>query len=722
MQVRDLRILSALILGLLTQVPAQDPKALGQPGSELTNSLPERAPQAASLGTGAVPLEEAATQHNVGVFIGVGNFHPSSGVKNLAYTVNDAIALCHLFVIELKLIPANRAFLLISHRPEPGTRAARELEALIATRSVSISEATKVEIIDAVAKASATATEPEGLILVTASSHGFEKDKAVYVMPQDGRAGAFLLDMGVSLQRLEEVIAESPASKKVMIVDACRSEAKGTEGMTAAFREALANSAGMAVLVSCEKGQQSWEDPRLEQGAFTYFLVRALRGEAPPDPESNFITLGSASSWASTMTQDWVRKNRGAEQIPWSAGERGRRIPIAMDRSYFDELAKLRERKKEALAYLKASCDLDLDGNLADIGNSVKSAIEKSKDDQASRRLLSQVETLKLGTFESRENFREWWAQRGTSSPATPITVKSEVVAIPPQIEESADSKQFTLSTNPSHTMRFIRVPGGSFLMGAVTGDTEADEDERPARRVTVSSEFWLAETEVSVALFRSFVEAKKYRTVAERRLLESNWRSPGSEFPKGDDLPVVYIDSADVAPFCDWLKEQTGSTFRLPTEAELEYVMRLNSVGGLDNPSRYSWGDNFADGPAGANIADASLKSSGEDMKLASWDDGFPYLAPVKSPENAASRQGFYHLFGNVRELAQDKYRTDAYTVLPARDPLCSNWQQKVSSGFVARGADWSCSPVGSRISMRSRCTKPDWWTGFRLVLDTKK
>ena len=61
---------------------------------------------------------------------------------------------------------------------------------------------------------------------------------------------------------------------------------------------------------------------------------------------------------------------------------------------------------------------------------------------------------------------------------------------------------------------RMVWVPGGEFLMGT---DSELGwPDEKPAHRVRVAG-FWMDETEVTNAQFRSFVEATGYTTTAEK-------------------------------------------------------------------------------------------------------------------------------------------------------------------------------------------------------------
>ena len=48
--------------------------------------------------------------------------------------------------------------------------------------------------------------------------------------------------------------------------------------------------------------------------------------------------------------------------------------------------------------------------------------------------------------------------------------------------------------------MRFVRIPAGSFMMGAVDHDRQAGPHEKPRHRVTISRPFYFARFEVTQA------------------------------------------------------------------------------------------------------------------------------------------------------------------------------------------------------------------------------
>jgi hypothetical protein len=110
-------------------------------------------------------------------------------------------------------------------------------------------------------------------------------------------------------------------------------------------------------------------------------------------------------------------------------------------------------------------------------------------------------------------------------------------------------------STN-SIGIRLIPVKAGSFTMGSATRDD--NWNERPVHTVTISEEFLLSETEVTLEQFRKF--------------------RPDFECTPGCDPYVAGVSWIDATAFCDWLSGKEGRPYRLPTEAEWEYACRAGT------------------------------------------------------------------------------------------------------------------------------------------------
>jgi hypothetical protein len=112
--------------------------------------------------------------------------------------------------------------------------------------------------------------------------------------------------------------------------------------------------------------------------------------------------------------------------------------------------------------------------------------------------------------------------------------------------------------------MKMIHVQAGSFTMG---GDRGRDYwDERPSHLVNVSRPFFMSETEVTVDQYRQF-----------RPDFEPDPRF--GEYVSG----VSWYEAVE---FCQWLSRKEGKTYRLPTEAEWEYVYLSSASGTTPDPA----------------------------------------------------------------------------------------------------------------------------------------
>ena len=215
-------------------------------------------------------------------------------------------------------------------------------------------------------------------------------------------------------------------------------------------------------------------------------------------------------------------------------------------------------------------------------------------------------------------------------------------------------------------TYRMRLVEGGSFMMGALPGDTLADADE-VRRKVAVKS-FYMGETEVTQELWDAIMP-------------ENNSKQ------KGAKMPVEYITYDQCKEFIAKLNKMTGLVFRLPTEAEWEYAAK----GG-----RKSRGYLYA----GSNNPKEVAYTMEND-----FDDHHKPVAQLKPNE-----LGLYDMSGNVWEFCDDWYR---------KTPT-----SKPSNNFhTIRGGAYDCDTRYSRITNRfmydQRRRRME--VGFRLALSVR-
>jgi formylglycine-generating enzyme required for sulfatase activity len=137
-------------------------------------------------------------------------------------------------------------------------------------------------------------------------------------------------------------------------------------------------------------------------------------------------------------------------------------------------------------------------------------------------------------------------------------------------------------------------------------------------------------------------------------------WDNPG--FNQIDRHPVTCVSWNDAQAFIKWLNKKTGSSYRLPSEAEWEYAARAGT-----KTARF-WGDDPNDACSYANVADQTKSPDGKFQwsDIHECTDGYWFTAPVGSFRSNAF--GLYDMLGNVSEWCQDVYGN--YTAGSLIDP----------------------------------------------------
>jgi hypothetical protein len=163
---------------------------------------------------------------------------------------------------------------------------------------------------------------------------------------------------------------------------------------------------------------------------------------------------------------------------------------------------------------------------------------------------------------------------------------------------------------------------------------------------------------------------------------------------------PAVYVTWYDAIEFCRKLSQQTGETYRLPTEAEWEYACRAGTTTG------FSFGDD------GSSLGDyAWYKSNTYDV-----DQKYAHSVGQKEP----NPWGLYDMHGNVWEWCSDLYGKNYYSNSPSVDPIGPSFSD--SRSF--RGGSWTNSAGYLRCSSRVVGRSPNdrlYNHGFRVVRQLK-
>ncbi|MEO6263405.1 MAG: formylglycine-generating enzyme family protein [Luteimonas sp.] len=269
-----------------------------------------------------------------------------------------------------------------------------------------------------------------------------------------------------------------------------------------------------------------------------------------------------------------------------------------------------------------------------------------------------------------------------------------------------------------------VVVPHGGYRMGAQDDEVDAADSEKPAHYVRFDRGFAMSRTEVTVDEFRRFVVASGYRPTATRRGLSLvyeersgnfvrrsgiDWQSAYDGTHAGVDLPVLHVSARDAEAYAEWLGKQSGERYRLPSEAEFEYVLRAGSNG------RFPWGD----GPPLAgfgNLTGANDDSPGGrhwGNAFSGYGDGFWGPAPVARFK--ANAYGLHDLAGNVSEWVADCWH-DGYRRAPDDGAA---WLNPGCRTRVVRGGAWASSPAQTRAAWRTPAgvETTNARIGFRVV-----
>lgn len=163
---------------------------------------------------------------------------------------------------------------------------------------------------------------------------------------------------------------------------------------------------------------------------------------------------------------------------------------------------------------------------------------------------------------------------------------------------------------------------------------------------------------------------------------------SPG--FSQTDVHPATCVNWRDAVAYSEWLSKHTGRKYRLPTEAEWEYVAR-----GGSRTARF-WGDDPVPACSYANVGDRSLKQLLPRSDHHECDDAHLYTAPVGTLR--PNSFGVYDMLGNVWEWVQDCWGRLASTPADGSAVLTGN-----CAGRVMRGGAWNSSPNDARSAQRA-------------------
>lgn len=212
--------------------------------------------------------------------------------------------------------------------------------------------------------------------------------------------------------------------------------------------------------------------------------------------------------------------------------------------------------------------------------------------------------------------------------------------------------------------MKMVYVQGGSYNMGC-TGEQGGDcyDNEKTVRYVTVS-DFYIGQFEVTQAQWQAVMGTSVYQ--------QQSKAGGNSTYGTGNDYPMYYVSWEEAKEFCRRLSQQTGKTYRLPTEAEWEYAAR------------------------GGNKTQNSKYAGGFSLDYVGWYTSNSGNRTHAVGTKSANELGIYDMSGNVWEWCEDWYGD--YRSYDTDNPKGAT----SGSSRVLRGGSWSHNATNCRVSSR--------------------
>ncbi|EIJ43726.1 hypothetical protein BegalDRAFT_2898 [Beggiatoa alba B18LD] len=258
--------------------------------------------------------------------------------------------------------------------------------------------------------------------------------------------------------------------------------------------------------------------------------------------------------------------------------------------------------------------------------------------------------------------------------------IKELKLNAPVIVNDLADSKVFrdVLAENGSpcdFCPEMVWIPAGTFKMGSNTNKWNEDWDQKPAHDVNIRDLLAIGIYEITFEQYDYFANATGRQTPSD-----NNWGRYKH--------PVINVSWDDATAYAAWLSQVTGYQYRLPTEAEWEYVARAGTM------TNFWWGNDLL---GKANCYGNNNKT----LPIGSFN---------------ANKFGLYDTVGNVWEWTCSEYDKRAYETNSSTAHLKCSQQ---SGSKVLRGGSWNSNKNGCRVTYRLNkdSTNKDNMTGFRVV-----
>ncbi len=270
------------------------------------------------------------------------------------------------------------------------------------------------------------------------------------------------------------------------------------------------------------------------------------------------------------------------------------------------------------------------------------------------------------------------------------------------------------------------KIPAGTFFMGSHAGEVGRIYSDEEGYQVTLTQDYYIGVFECTQYQWELvmgdkpsyFNNAEYYSTRPVEQVSYDMIR--GMSASAGAGWPVAG-HAVDLDSFMGKLRQKTGLTFDLPTEAQWEYACRAGTTTALNSGKNLTYGGQDEGDPAMDEVGRYRFNGGGTEADT--YEDNIQDCTTEHGTARVGSylpnAWGLYDMHGNVDEWCLD-WLASRYDTTQDTDPV----GPATGRMHMIRGGSWPCIAAACRSANRNQhypsvCTRT---IGFRIAIQPKQ
>ena len=237
-------------------------------------------------------------------------------------------------------------------------------------------------------------------------------------------------------------------------------------------------------------------------------------------------------------------------------------------------------------------------------------------------------------------------------------------------------------------------IPAGQYEMGSTVDEFGHSREEYPQHYSHIVKPFAIGRYTITADDFEKFRQDTEW------------YLRPDLIWSKGKE-PVINIRMSDAYLYLEWLSDQTGQKYRLPTESEWEYAARAGTTTAF----------HFGDEVTCKEVHFHSLFPYNEAKQNKRWflPRCSPMATVIEVGSKPANAWGLHEVHGNVWEFTDTPWQDSHLNTNrdgTSNSSLMSRW-------IVTKGGSWFDAATHARSAARKKrlFDEMDTNLGFRIV-----